>query len=105
MSQQKLEWMLRKWPNRKFILVGDWYQLPPIDGEPIDIKQYNQIELIKQFRAVDPNIMKFIEAIKYGNNDIVRHIIREKTITEEQKEAFPIIINLSYKNVTKDKNR
>jgi hypothetical protein len=104
LSKTKLYWMLKRYPGRKFILVGDWNQLPPVNAEPIDISLFNSITLSKQFRALDPNLVSFLGAIKRGEMDEIRRVITNRTITDADRDSFPVSIDLQYKNETRIRN-
>jgi ATP-dependent exoDNAse (exonuclease V) alpha subunit len=76
LSQEKFDWLLTKYPNRKWILIGDWNQLPPVDGTAINISKYPIIELTKQFRFADEGIGRLVQAIKDANSFAVSKIIK-----------------------------
>ncbi len=58
MSKSGLEKVETMFPNTELVLLGDYdcdrsfcYQLNPVDGEPIDIRKYDRVELSHNYRA------------------------------------------------------
>ena len=72
-NQSILDMLLAVLPaNAKVTVFGDPYQLPPVDGEPIDPTLYTDkiTQLTKQYRAEAPEVvetfMRFMNYIKSG---------------------------------------
>ncbi len=105
LSQEKLNWLLKTYPNRKWILIGDWNQLPPIDGTAIDISQYSIIELTKQFRFDDEGLGRLIQAIKDGNSLAASKIIENCIIPKGVDDDFYTnAVHIQHTNKIRDRN-
>lgn len=77
-------------------IFGDPYQLPPVDGEPIDPLDYTEdiTELVKQHRADNPNVvdsfMRFATYLKDGSQlDLTLDNLPTITETELSKRFNP----------------
>lgn len=85
--------------HAKVTIFGDPYQLPPVDGEPIEPYNYtdNVEELTKQYRAEAPEVvetfMRFMYYIKDGSemNLKMNPKIKSGTIKEFNKETDRIL--------------
>jgi hypothetical protein len=109
LSYERLQWMMKKWPNRRFFLIGDWMQLPPVSDNsnractPIPIENYPIIQLTKQWRALDPNLVELLIAVREANTLKAEKILKKLIIKESDVDKFPIRVILSQKNVTRNK--
>lgn len=73
----------KMYPHLRFILVGDWDQLLPVNGEPIN-GDFNVYELKTNYRSKDPDLLNLLEAIVNNNNQYVKDVIKTRTIEEHK---------------------
>ena len=105
LSQEKLDYMLTKWPNRKFILVGDWRQLDPVDGTAINPNNYPLIELVGSHRTQDPNLINVLNSILEGNEARFKKLISSRVMKNKfDDEKFSNRIYLQHTNVKRELN-
>jgi hypothetical protein len=102
LSKENLDWLRVHYPFMNIVLVGDFYQLPPIEGHQINERDVDLVfELDCQYRA-DVNFYNFLERIKnnkLSESDI--EFINSRKIDEETaiNQCLP---QLTYTNSSKN---
>lgn len=66
-------------PHTGILVVGDFYQLPPVDSDDRGIpsfafrneefKTFHLVELTKVYRQHEPEFLEFLEKLRHGEND------------------------------------
>jgi len=86
LSSESLDWLKTRYPKYTFILVGDWNQLPPVEGTPIREDQVDrEIHLTGQHRQNDVDYYMFLQRFLKGNlseDDFKK--IKGRTITRDE---------------------
>ena len=86
LSSESLDWLKTRYPKYTFILVGDWNQLPPVEGTPIREDQIDrEIHLTGQHRQNNVDYYMFLQRFLKGDlsEDCFKKI-KGRTITREE---------------------
>jgi len=86
LSSESLTWLTTRYPKYTFILVGDWNQLPPVEGTSIKDEQIDfDIHLTGQHRQSQIDYYMFIQRFLNNTlNDNDTRNIDARTITREE---------------------
>jgi ATP-dependent DNA helicase PIF1 len=93
----------------KLLLVGDFLQLPPVDGDSLfDSPRWPTFKVLKltqQHRQSDESFITILNKIRIGNlDDDVRQFIRDRTVDELPDDCTHLMAHrdsVDYRNMTK----
>ena len=80
LSQENFNKLKQLFPKCVFILVGDWNQLQPVNGNTIKINndRFDIFNLNVNYRIRDVQLNDILNAIKSGNKDLFNTLIANK---------------------------
>jgi len=96
LSQEYLNELERIFPNAPILLFGDWNQMHPVEGTPIDITKYPTITLGVNHRSKDTRLLALLDDILNNRWGKVNQIIEQKK-ADERKGIMACFTNRAVK--------